>query len=72
MNRFNGEAWDLLDPWLDLAPIVGMDFYHYKRDFWFHGYANYILPYHIGMLQEKKILVTYIVTVGDLEAIIII
>jgi len=46
MNRFNGEAWDLLDPWLDLAPIVGVDFYHYKNDFWLHGYANYILPYH--------------------------
>lgn len=46
MNRFNGEAWDLLDPWLDLAPIVGLDFYHYKKDFWLHGYANYILPYH--------------------------
>ena len=46
MNRFNGEAWDLLDPWLDLAPIVGVDFYHYKKDFWLHGYANYILPYH--------------------------
>jgi hypothetical protein len=46
MNRFNGEAWDLLDPWMEIAPIVGVDFYHYKRDFWFHGYANYILPYH--------------------------
>jgi len=53
MNRFNGEAWDLLDPWLDLAPIVGMDFYHYKRDFWFHGYANYILPYHRYVAGEK-------------------
>ena len=46
MNRFNGEAWDLLDPWMEIAPIVGIDFYHYKRDFWIHGYANYILPYH--------------------------
>ncbi len=46
MNEFNGLAWDLLDPWVEVAPIVGLDFYHYKRDFWFHGYANYILPYH--------------------------
>ncbi|MDA9111944.1 hypothetical protein N9J42_00505 [bacterium] len=46
MNEFNGNAWDELDSWIEVAPIVGLDFYHYKRDFWFHGYANYILPYH--------------------------
>ena len=53
MNRFNGEAWDLLDPWLDLAPIVGVDFYHYKKDFWLHAYANYILPYHKYIAGEE-------------------
>ena len=46
MNEFNGLAWDQLDSWIEVAPVVGLDFYHYKRDFWFHGYANYILPYH--------------------------
>ena len=46
MNEFNGLAWDELDSWIEVAPIIGLDFYHYKRDFWFHGYANYILPYH--------------------------
>ena len=46
MNRFNGEAWDLLDPFGEIAPIVGADFYHYKNKFWLHAYVNYILPYH--------------------------
>ena len=46
MNEFNGKAWDLLDPWIEVAPIVGFDFYHYKRDFWLHAYGNVILPYH--------------------------
>ena len=46
MNEFNGLAWDELDSWVEVAPIIGLDYYHYKRDFWFHGYANYILPYH--------------------------
>ena len=46
MNEFNGKAWDLLDPWIEIAPIVGFDFYHYKRDFWLHAYGNVILPYH--------------------------
>jgi len=46
MNRYNNEAWDLLDPFGEVAPIVGFDFYHYKNNFWMHVYGNYILPYH--------------------------
>ena len=46
MNRYNGEQWDLLDAFGEVAPVVGFDFYHYKRSFWLHAYANYILPYH--------------------------
>ena len=54
MNRFNGEAWDLLDPWMEVAPIVGLDFYHYKGDFWLHAYANYILPYHKYVAGDEQ------------------
>ena len=54
MNEFNGRAWDLLDPWMEVAPIVGMDFYHYQRDFWLHAYANYILPYHKYIDGEEE------------------
>jgi len=46
MNRYNGEQWELLDPWVEIAPIIGADFYHYKGNFWLHAYANYILPMH--------------------------
>ena len=46
MNRYNNEQWDLLDAFGEVAPIVGVDFYHYKNNFWLHAYANYILPYH--------------------------
>ena len=46
INRYNGEAWDLLDPFVELAPIIGFDFYHYKNDFWLHAFGNVILPYH--------------------------
>ena len=46
MNKYNKEQWDLLDPFGEIAPIVGFDFYHYRKNFWFHGYGNYILPYH--------------------------
>jgi len=46
MSRYNNEQWDLLEAFGEIAPVVGMDFYHYKNNFWLHAYANYILPYH--------------------------
>jgi len=46
MNQYNNEIYDGLDPYSEIAPIVGMDFYHYKSNFWIHAYANWILPYH--------------------------
>ena len=46
MNRFNQEKWAELDSFAEIAPIIGLDFYHYKSSFWLHTYANWILPYH--------------------------
>jgi|TARA_R110001606_G_scaffold216530_5_gene364456 hypothetical protein len=46
MNRYNREMLEEVPAFGEIAPIVGMDFYHYKRNFWIHAYANYILPYH--------------------------
>ena len=46
LNRYNDEIFDTLDPYAEIAPIVGMDLYHYKSKFWLHAYANWILPYH--------------------------
>ena len=42
----NKEVWDTIDPFGEVAPIIGFDFYHYKDEFWLHAYGNYILPYH--------------------------
>ena len=55
MNRYNREAWSELDPFGEIAPIVGMDFYHYKNKFWLHAYANYILPYHKYIKGEEDL-----------------
>ena len=46
MNRFNQEAWAELDPFAEIAPIMGFDFYHYKNNFWLHAYGNWIMPHH--------------------------
>ena len=46
MNRYNNEILDTLDPYGEIAPIIGLDFYHYQNNFWLHSYFNWILPYH--------------------------
>jgi len=46
LNRYNDEIFDTLDPYAEVAPIIGADFYHYKSKFWLHAYGNWILPYH--------------------------
>ena len=46
MNRYNNAIFDTLDPYAEVAPIIGMDVYHYKSKFWLHAYANWILPHH--------------------------
>lgn len=46
INDFNNSIWDEIGEFGLISPIVGLDFYHYKSNFWFHGYANYLLPYH--------------------------
>ena len=46
INRYNNEIWDDIDPFGVVSPILGADFYHYKNNFWFHGYANYLPGYH--------------------------
>jgi len=46
INRYNNEVWDELDAFGVVSPIVGFDFYHFKRNFWLHAYASYLLAYH--------------------------
>lgn len=46
MNRFNRERWAELDAFAEVAPVVGFDFYHYKKNFWLHAYGNWIMPHH--------------------------
>ena len=53
MNRFNEEAWEGLDAFAEVAPIVGFDFYHYKNNFRLHAYGNWILPYHKYVSGEQ-------------------
>lgn len=55
MNLYNREQWDLLDGFGEIAPIVGFDFYHYRKNFWLHAYGNYILPYHEYIAGDENV-----------------
>ncbi len=46
INRFNNDAWDEIDAFGVLSPIIGADFYHYKNNFWLHSYVNYLPKFH--------------------------
>lgn len=54
MNRYNNEIWSELDPFVEIAPIIGFDFYHYKNKFWLHAYGNYILPNHTYIRGDEE------------------
>ena len=46
MNRYNNEIWDEIPGFNVVSPIIGFDFYHYKSNFWFHAYGNYLPGFH--------------------------
>ena len=55
MNQFNREQWSLIDAFGEVAPVVGFDFYHYRKDFWLHAYGNYILPFHKYIQGDENV-----------------
>ena len=36
-----------------ISPVVGLDFYHYKNNFWLHLYGTAYLPYHKYVQGDK-------------------
>ena len=55
MNRWNKEQWSFIDAFGEIAPVVGFDFYHYRKDFWLHAYGNYILPFHKYIQGDQNV-----------------
>lgn len=53
LNQYNRDEWAKLSAFAEIAPVVGLDFYHYKRKFWLHAYGNLILPYHAYIRGDK-------------------
>jgi hypothetical protein len=45
VNQYNAEQLALIGSFADISTVIGLDFYHYRNNFWVHAYGN-ILPQH--------------------------
>ena len=45
VNQYNAEQLAQIGDFADLSSVIGLDFYHYRKNFWVHAYGN-ILPHH--------------------------
>ncbi len=53
VNRYNAEELSKIGSFADLAVVAGVDFYHYKKNFWLHLYGN-ILTKHQLMSGDER------------------
>ncbi len=53
VNRYNSEQLAQIGSFADLSSVVGLDFYHYRKNFWVHAYAN-ALPHHKLLQGDEK------------------
>lgn len=53
VNRYNAEQLAMIGSFADLSAVVGVDFYHYKKNFWIHLYGN-VLGKHKLMQGDER------------------
>ena len=53
VNRYNSEQLALIGDFADLSSVIGLDFYHYRKNFWLHAYAN-ALPHHKLLKGDER------------------
>ena len=62
VNIYNKEQLAQIGDFADLSSVIGLDFYHYRKNFWVHAYGN-ILPHH--KLQKGDERYSYGNFIGD-------
>lgn len=50
--EYNKEKLKKLPMFAEISPVVGLDFYHFKKKFWLHAYGN-LMPYHTYFRRDK-------------------
>ena len=53
VNRYNAEQLAQIGDFADLSSVIGLDFYHYRKNFWVHAYAN-ALPHHKLLKGDER------------------
>ena len=54
VNSYNDEQLELISGgYANLSGIVGLDYYHYRKSFWFHAYGS-VLPIHKTFAEADK------------------
>ena len=54
VNQYNEEQLDLISGgYVNLSGIIGVDYYHYRKSFWFHAYGS-VLPIHKTFADSDK------------------
>ena len=53
VNRYNREELAMIGGFADLAAVFGLDFYHYKKNFWLHLYGNVLTKHQLMEGDER-------------------
>ena len=53
VNRYNSEELAMIGSFADLSAVFGLDFYHYKKNFWLHLYGNLLTKHQLIQGDER-------------------
>jgi len=53
VNNYNKEQLSMIGGFQQISAIAGLDFYHYRNNFWVHIYGN-VLPYHELLSGDER------------------
>ena len=46
INNYVQDQRDALSSIVEYSAVLGFDYYHFTKDFWFHSWGN-LMPYHV-------------------------
>ena len=53
VNEYNEEQLSMIGGFEQISAIAGLDFYHFRNNFWLHIYGN-VLPYHELLSGDER------------------
>jgi hypothetical protein len=53
VNDYNRSELAKISDLGTISPVIGLDFYHYKKDNWVHAWAS-VMPFHVHVMGEEQ------------------